>query len=162
MLRSSWIIMMVLLAAGWATSGDTVETPADTASTPPADSALVALTDEAATILDAFCSACHAGAQGAAGLDLTRSGIEARLIDVASTQLDTLLLVDTTRPQRSYLLMKMHASEGIVGRRMPLGGRLSDEMIGDIEAWILALAEARAASPADSTAEAAGATPAGD
>lgn len=152
MLRSSVLLVLAAtVAVGCATSGDTAQTAADTSWVPPADPHLVALRDDAATILDTFCSACHAGSQGAAGLDLTKAGMEARLIDVPSTQVDTLLLVDTTSPERSYLVMKMKASEGIVGQRMPLGGRLSDEAVADIEEWIDALAEARAGTPGADT-----------
>jgi len=152
--RSTWIVVLLVLSAGCATPGGSTESEADTSWVPPSDPELVALRDEAVTILDTFCAACHAGDAGAAALDLRKTDMESRLIDVPSTQVDTLRLVDTIAPERSYLVMKMRGTKGIVGQRMPLGGRISEEFIEDVEAWVAALAEFRAGTRPDTTAPA--------
>jgi mono/diheme cytochrome c family protein len=93
-----------------------------------------------ARILSSSCTRCHGAGNAAAGVDLTPEGFSDALIDVPSGQVEGFKLVDTKVPERSYLLMKVRGASGIDGSRMPLGGgRLDDQAIQTIEAWVAGL-----------------------
>ena len=66
----------------------------------------------------------------------------AAVINVQSLQREDLKLVDTARPQQSYLLMKIKGDEGIIDERMPAEAPpLDEDKIRVIEEWVLSLAE---------------------
>jgi mono/diheme cytochrome c family protein len=92
-----------------------------------------------AQLLAKRCVSCH-GRPGAAGLSLAGDDMAASLVDVTSTEVDTLSLVEPGSPERSYLLMKLLGDERIVGRPMPPGGKpISQETLGSLEAWVRGL-----------------------
>lgn len=65
-------------------------------------------------------------------------------VGVASTELDTLALVEPGRPDRSYLIMKVAGDPRIKGKRMPKGEEpLPAEEIKALKEWVVALAPAR-------------------
>jgi hypothetical protein len=86
----------------------------------------------------------------AALLRLERDRFPASVLDVPSTELPGLKLVDTKDPEKSYLLAKIKGEpgvvlllagvNGIVGGRMPLNrAPLSAKQIQEVEAWISSL-----------------------
>ena len=80
---------------------------------------------------------CHRGKYPNKKLNLEKDKFLQALINVASQQIDTLKLVDTKQPEKSYLLMKIKGDEAIVGRRMPLDSPpLREDEIKIIEDWI--------------------------
>ncbi|MBD3347985.1 MAG: hypothetical protein GF400_02165 [Candidatus Eisenbacteria bacterium] len=111
-------------------------------------------------IMAGRCVSCH-GANGAAGLDLSEDRLAASLIDVVSTEVDSLALVEPGDPDASYLVIKVRGDEGMIGRMMPLGGKpLPDEDIDELVTWIAGLAppdsSARDAQEAPGNGDAAG------
>jgi hypothetical protein len=73
-------------------------------------------------------------------LDLEAEKMYAATVDVPSLQIETLKLVDTNDPEKSYLLMKIRGDEGIVHNRMPLNAApLGSDDIKTIRLWIHAL-----------------------
>ena len=86
------------------------------------DSTKVDLYDEVLIIFKEDCSTagCHRGKFPKAGLNLEQENILAELINVSSKQIDSLKLVDTKSPERSYLLMKIKGGKGILKNRMPI------------------------------------------
>ncbi len=60
-----------------------------------------------------------------ARFSLTPAAFARTTVAVASSQIDTLALVDPGKPDRSYLLMKVTGDPRIQGKRMPLIGKLS-------------------------------------
>jgi cytochrome c553 len=105
----------------------------------------------AADIFKADCCRCHGGERLAAKLDLQGDKLEAALVNVASTEIDTLKLVDATKPDRSYLLLKLKGDERIKGSAMPLRApALDPAKIKAVEAWIAEVAKAAADAAAPS------------
>ncbi len=88
---------------------------------------------------------CHRGKYPKKKLNLEDDKFVEAIVNVPSLQIDTLKLVDTKRPERSYLLMKVKGGEGIVDNRMPVEAPpLVDEEIEIIEKWIFSLKEPEA------------------
>lgn len=116
------LLVAALAAACWIAVSPAAQQPSGAGAAPPrADSLRAALDARAAGIFGKNCAgACHAGARPKARLSLEPSTIAA-LADTPSRQIDTLRLVDTKRPARSYLLMKIRGEKGIKGSRMPIG-----------------------------------------
>jgi len=77
------------------------------------------------------------GGNPAGNLSLAADRIAGEIIDVPSVQRPELKRVDRGNPEGSYLLMKV-IGEDIAGQQMPVGGRLADEQIELIRAWIAA------------------------
>ncbi len=120
-----------------------------------ADSLRAALAARAAAIFKRSCATagCHAGAYPKARLALEPEKMTAAVANAPSRQVDTLMLVDTKAPQRSYLLMKLRGTPGIRGKIMPIGAPpLKAADIETIGLWAAGLAapEPPAAPPAPS------------
>lgn len=117
------------------------ESPALTAEgAPTAD-----LLDQVIEIFENDCSTpgCHSGSKPKKGLNLEMDEMMAELIDVPSIEIDKLKLIDTARPQQSYLLMKIRGDEGIADHRMPVEAPpLTADKIKIIEEWVLSLSAA--------------------
>ncbi len=117
------------------------------------DSARAALGERAAAVFKKSCatSGCHAGTYPKARLSLEPDKMISAVKDVKSRQIDTLMLVDTKSPSRSYLLMKIRGDAAIRGERMPDGkSPLKTDEIKTIERWAASLAAVRAKpSPPD-------------
>lgn len=91
-----------------------------------------------ATVFTPLCSGCHVegGIAGFTGLWLDEASTVATLIGVASFEVPTLLRVEPTKPDDSYLIQKLEGTAA-VGERMPQGGPfLSPQTIGIIRQWI--------------------------
>ena len=77
---------------------------------------------------------CHTGAGAPGGLRLDAANSYGLLVGVASAQMPTLLRVEPSDPDDSYLIMKL---EGNAGTQMPLGGTpLPQSTIDIIRQWI--------------------------
>jgi len=77
-------------------------------------------------------------------LDLSAGRTHANTVNVSSTQVPRLLRVDPSRPDSSYLLIKLRGTAGSVGgigTQMPLGGALNGPQIDTVRTWILAGAQ---------------------
>lgn len=94
-------------------------------------------------VFDAECTACHAnGANADGGMDLTL-GVEVVAVDVASTEVTTMVRIAPGSLEDSYLWHKLQGtapSVGGVDSQMPFDGSapLSTEQLSLIEDWILA------------------------
>jgi hypothetical protein len=94
-------------------------------------------------ILQSSCGGCHGGATPQAGLDMLSDGAWARLQKTAAGN-PALKLIDSGRPEKSYLWLKLAGDGSISGRRMPLdplgsGSRsLPQDQLDSIQTWILA------------------------
>jgi hypothetical protein len=84
---------------------------------------------------------CHRGSYPKAKLRLEPETFAEALRDAPSRQVDSLSLIDTRSPGKSYLVMKVRGIEGIKGERMPIDApALSEEQIQTIEIWAASLA----------------------
>ncbi len=90
-------------------------------------------------IFDQRCalSGCHVGSSAPFGLDLSQGVASGNLVNVPSGEVPQLDRVEPGDPDRSYLIMKLDGTPGIVGQRMPLGASaLSSDEIQAIRDWI--------------------------
>ena len=114
--------------------------------------------DEVLDIFDNRCAfvGCHAGTTSPKGLDLTEDFALSSLVNKPSVDAPGYMRVKPQDPVRSYLIMKLKGSSGIVGDKMPKGSdALSQSEIGALESWINSLpAELKAEAPEREYAEA--------
>ncbi|MBD3366870.1 MAG: hypothetical protein GF405_01695 [Candidatus Eisenbacteria bacterium] len=114
-----------------------------------ADSAAAAREMEVAKLMVQRCAQCHGEGRPAAGLSLERVDFPGSMVGVPSTQIDTLLLVEPGRPERSYLVWKLRGFDDITGSRMPMGPKpLPEGQIQLVDDWIEKLPEP---APQDTT-----------
>lgn len=86
-------------------------------------------------------SGCHAGANPAAGQNLSQGAAISNIVCVPSVQVARLFRVQAGNPDSSYLVLKVEGNAGMVGGsalRMPVGGMLTPQEVDAIRAWILA------------------------
>lgn len=104
---------------------------------PPIDSVVNAFQAGTVSLIKKRCAGCHGGKHPKMGLNLEPAGLVEAVKDVPSRQVNSLMLVDTRAPGRSYLLMKIRGDKGIKGSLMPIDtpAPLTDE-IERIESWI--------------------------
>lgn len=115
----------------------TRETSAETAA--PATPTLAVLEAAAGSVLAASCADCH-GEGPEARFSLTPAAFARTTVAVASSQIDTLALVDPGKPDRSYLLMKVTGDPRIQGKRMPIGkAPLGEAEVKAVADWIAAV-----------------------
>jgi hypothetical protein len=82
-------------------------------------------------------SGCHTGAGAPEGLRLDEANSFGMLVDVASSQVPSILRVAPGDPDNSYLIQKLEGTAS-VGVRMPEGGPpLAQDSIDVIRQWIL-------------------------
>ena len=101
------------------------------------------LTEKVGEIFKQHCSVagCHKGQYPKNKLNLETDKFFDAIINIQSLQVDTLKLVDTKNPQKSYLLKKIKGEPGIVDSKMPVDAPpLSEEELDRIEKWINSLA----------------------
>jgi hypothetical protein len=106
------------------------------------DSVRAALQTKVFTIVKRSCavSGCHTGKHPEAKLPLDPTTIMKSTKNVPSREIPSLMRVDTQKPEKSYLLMKIRGDAGIRGQRMPRGGApLKTEEIKTIELWLESL-----------------------
>jgi hypothetical protein len=85
-------------------------------------------------IWTASCTGCH-GSGGDAGLNLSSGSSYAHLVNVASTQDHTRMLVLPGDATNSWLVMKLENRQ-TVGGKMPPSGSLTANQIQNIKNWI--------------------------
>jgi len=102
----------------------------------------VQVPDSVKTIIKHSCgvTGCHAGKYPASGHSYEPDKFVASVVDMPSLEVPALKIVDTTAPEKSYLLAKIKGATGIVGARMPANrDPLTEEQIKQIEEWIKSL-----------------------
>ena len=83
-----------------------------------------------------ICAECHNATGASAGLRLDEAASFSAIVNVASTEVNTLLRIAPGDPDNSYLVQKIEGTAA-VGGRMPLGGPpLPDETIEFIRQWV--------------------------
>ncbi len=83
-----------------------------------------------------ICAECHNAVGASAGLRLDEAGSFAAIVDVASTEVPSLMRIAPGDPDNSYLVQKIEGTAAI-GGRMPLGGPpLPDATIEFIRQWV--------------------------
>ncbi len=103
----------------------------------------VTLSGDVQPIFTSTCalSGCHAGSNPEEGLNLSVGQTFANVVNVPSRQLPGMHRVTPSRPDSSYLVLKltgMHLAAGGSGAQMPKGGTpLSMDQLGTIGRWIL-------------------------
>jgi hypothetical protein len=118
-----------------------------------------------AIVFRSQCGRCHGSDRPASGLSLRPEHLIEGMVDVPSRKVPELKLIDTTNPDKSYLLMKIRGDEGIVGLRMPLGREpLNETATAAVEAWVdvVASSVADTAAAAEPEPPEAPETPAGE
>jgi mono/diheme cytochrome c family protein len=141
-LRGTYVATAALAAASVLAScgGEGPAAPAD----PPDPDPDVSLTafEAVQSVFTRSCafSGCHAGAAPKEGLDLSAGALHSNTVRVASVQVPSLYRIDPSRPDSSYLLLKLQGLAGAVGgigTQMPLGGQLTPAQIDSVRAWVL-------------------------
>lgn len=103
----------------------------------PSDSAMKAANAGAVSLIKKRCAGCHGAKNPKAGLNLEPGTLVAAVKDVPSRQINTLKLVDTRGPEKSYLMMKIRGDKGIKGTRMPIDAApFSAKELEQIEGWM--------------------------
>jgi mono/diheme cytochrome c family protein len=147
-IRSAAVLLALLAAAGCLVT--TAAAQSTQGQTPPADKPAFSVPADVRAIFDNNCVKCHGGRSPAAGHDYTTNADLQKLVDMASAEKDSIVMIAPGHPDKSYVVMKIRGSAGIVGSRMPLGGKpLSDKEIGIVEEWVKSMvAEPVAKTPA--------------
>jgi len=98
---------------------------------------LASIQDNVFTVTCAV-SSCHSGAGAPYGLQLDRGFSAGKLISVPSGQDPNLIRVVPFDPDASFLIQKLQGADGLLGERMPAGGRapLTTATINVIRQWI--------------------------
>lgn len=106
----------------------------------PVEPDVVLLADIQSQVFDASCAVpgCHAGDEPAGALNLTRGASFDALVNVLSTEVPELLLVEPGNAADSYLYIKIvggnRIAEGTL--RMPIGRDLTPAQIELVRDWI--------------------------
>jgi Ca2+-binding RTX toxin-like protein len=96
----------------------------------------VSFVDDLQPIFNSRCIQCHIGAAAPQGLRLDAANSYARLVNVPSNEVPSLMRVEPGDPDNSYLIQKLEGTAA-VGARMPLGGPyLPQETIDEFRRWI--------------------------
>jgi hypothetical protein len=106
------------------------------------DSLRAALQTKVFAIVKRSCavSGCHTGKHPEARLLLDPAAMLKSTTNVPSREIPSLMRVNTQKPEKSYLLMKIRGDAGIRGERMPRGGPyLKSEEIKTIQLWLESL-----------------------
>jgi hypothetical protein len=120
--------------------GNNNNTPPPTSTTPPPASGntMTLFQQVQANVLTPNCTGCHVGANAPQGLRLDAANSYAMLVNVASTEMPTLLRVKPGDPDNSWLVQKIDG-RATIGGRMPLGrAPLPQASIDLVRSWIAA------------------------
>lgn len=121
-------------AAGNSTTSAAVSVTVNNQAPPPP--APVTFTQLKNAIFDPICSQCHIGANAPQGLKLDGANAYANLVNVASTEVPSLMRVKPNDPANSYIVQKIEGTAA-VGQRMPLGQPALDAAtIQMVKDWI--------------------------
>lgn len=111
----------------------------------PVESEDVRLAEVQSDVFNPSCavSGCHAGDNSPADLDLSEGVAYDNIVNVASTEVPSLMLVEPGNAEDSYLFIKITGDDRIaLGTfQMPIGGELTEEQIDLVEEWIEAGAQ---------------------
>ncbi|MEX2399809.1 MAG: hypothetical protein WD423_03490 [Rhodothermales bacterium] len=106
----------------------------------PVEPDVVMLADVQSQVFDASCavSGCHAGDDPAGALNLTSGASFDALVNVPSTEVPELLLVEPGNAADSYLYIKIVGGDRIAEGtlRMPIGRDLTPAQIDLVRNWI--------------------------
>jgi mono/diheme cytochrome c family protein len=106
-----------------------------------------AVPDAVNDLVKSRCAGCHKGMFAPKGLNLKPENLEKDVLDVPSKEKPDLKLVDSSKPESSYLLMKIRGAEGISGKRMPAGKPpLTEDEIKILSDWVMSLKKGDAVS----------------
>ena len=84
------------------------------------------------------CVLCHKGPYPPMGLSLEADRITAA-VDTPSREIPSLKIIDTSGPEKSYLLKKVRGDAEIIGKSMPPENPLTSGEIEVLSAWIESL-----------------------
>ena len=101
-----------------------------------------AVPENVKTIIGRNCSVarCHQGKHPAGDLNLEPAKFLAATLNAASQKDPGKMIIDTSAPEKSYILAKVKGEPGIVGSRMPpRRNPLTADEIRAIETWILSV-----------------------
>ena len=104
-----------------------------------ADACLDSYTKDVEPIVSKKCVSCHSDATATSGVSFQKGSGYDNLVNVASKELPAMNRVTPGDSEQSYLAHKLlgtHESVGGSGSKMPPSGRLKDEEIETIVAWI--------------------------
>jgi mono/diheme cytochrome c family protein len=134
-MRSVAVLLALVAVVGFLTAQASAQSTQGQAA--PAGKPAFSVPADVRAIFDKSCVKCHGGSSPAAGHDYSTDADLQKLVGMASSEKDTVMMISPGHPADSYLIMKVRGSSGIVGSRMPLGGKpLSDKEIGTLETWI--------------------------
>jgi hypothetical protein len=97
------------------------------------------LRENAASIFRLNCAWCHGGKKPKKNMRLEPGVWEKSIINVPSSERESLKIVDPGEPENSYLLMKIRGDRSILGDQMPPGFPLNNREIQIIRQWIHSL-----------------------
>lgn len=100
----------------------------------------ISLREDVESVFRLNCAWCHGGKKPKKNLRLEPGLREKSIINVPSSERESLKLVDPAEPEKSYLLMKIRGDRSIPGDRMPPGFPLNNREIQIIRQWIHSLA----------------------
>jgi len=107
--------------------------------TPPEGSEAT-LSGDIQPIFDSACafSGCHGSTNPAQGLDLSDGNARAALLEVESTQVPEIDLVELGNPTNSYLVKKLRGADDTLGATMPPAGYepLTEDQLAKVKLWI--------------------------
>jgi hypothetical protein len=135
-MRAAVIILVVLTGYAFAALQEESDS---TAKADGADSLRSALQDKVAVIFKRSCatSGCHRGKNAKVGLDLEPDKMTEAMVGKPSRQKGSLKLIDTSDPDKSYLMMKIRGDKGISGKKMPIWVKaLTKEEIETVSEWV--------------------------
>ena len=113
-------------------------TPPPASTTPPPATSMTLFQQVQTQVLTPNCTGCHVGANAPQGLRLDAANSFAMLVNVASTEMPTLLRVKPGDPDNSWLVQKIDG-RATIGGRMPLGrAALPQASIDLVRSWIAA------------------------
>jgi hypothetical protein len=131
-------ILAFAMSACGGGSGSNTAPPPPPPPPPPAPAFGASFSEIQANVFTPTCavSGCHSGAGAPQGLRLDEVNSYGLLVDVASTEVPSVLRVDPGDPDNSYLVQKLEGTAA-AGDRMPLGGApLPQTTIDIIRQWI--------------------------
>lgn len=119
------------------------------------DTVKVKMQNQVVSIFKANCATagCHRGDHPKKNMNLEPDKFLSSVVNVTSQEIKTLKRIDTTDPEKSYLLMKIKGEKGIKGSRMPdEEPPLKKEDIKVIQDWIYSLKEPEGVKPPEERA----------
>lgn len=105
------------------------------------------LREDVESVFRLNCAWCYGSKKPKKNLRLEPGIWEKSIINVPSSERESLKIVDAAEPEKSYLLMKIRGDRSILGDQMPPGFPLNNKEIGIIHQWIHSLAGSKLPAP---------------